>query len=451
MPTESAISSDSAGSLAGAITASCEPTENALRFSCAATVENEQSVTFRFWPTGNSSETIIFTSDQKTSEHSFHPYLMWAETAYSWEVEGQSDGAKASGSWHTTSLPENAQVTYEIEGTSSAEYVLFVSPCSEFVLIGSTEGQTVWYQAMDGGTGERIANVSWTEDHTFLANTTSRLVEYDAQGNEILVLKQGEDYEHDIHHEAYRKDGLTYVLYRFPVYVEGVLDAVEEGFYVFDGNTQIGDVRLTDSFGPEDRVDSTNPDYTDYSHSNSLSVDDVGDVIVSFRHQSSIAKIVGNPNSDNFGDWIWGLQGLSSDAGPGFPNDFSIVAPEGVVADFEQQHHAHFLPDGSLSLFDNRSISSEPARVLRIALDEVSRTASIEQAYLLPDDCSFAGGSAHTAAGNPIGTCAPTREAFEFDALSAEQVWYAQMTCVPVVGYLGNGFFIPRVIPWQKP
>ncbi len=85
----------------------------------------------------------------------------------------------------------------------------------------------------------------------------------------------------------------------------------------------------------------------DYAHVNSIQV--VGperDVVVSFRHLSSVFRIATRDHGDyEQGDVIWKLGGRDSDF------DF-VDDPDGGPC---AQHSAHLLPDGNLLLFDNGS------------------------------------------------------------------------------------------------
>lgn len=130
-------------------------------------------------------------------------------------------------------------------------------------------------------------------------------------------------------------------------------------------------ISLTDSYEPaSSAVQSGN--IWDAFHLNSIGLtDDKHDIIVSGRNTWTIYKI--NKGS---GDIIWRLGGQQS--------DFTI----GTGASFSWQHDARFLPNNTISLFDDNCCPSPtipadtpPAHGMVLQLDLVNMNASLQRSY----------------------------------------------------------------------
>jgi hypothetical protein len=111
----------------------------------------------------------------------------------------------------------------------------------------------------------------------------------------------------------------------------------------------------------------------DYCHANSVSEDRDGNLLVSLRHTSSVYKI-----SRRTGRTIWKLGGRDSSfrMGPG--------------TSFYYMHDAQAQPDGTYTIFDNRSAEFDKRRgttskVLRLGLDTKAKTATLVQDFLPPN------------------------------------------------------------------
>jgi hypothetical protein len=126
-----------------------------------------------------------------------------------------------------------------------------------------------------------------------------------------------------------------------------------------DSDEEIGE----DSEGTED-------DPFDAFHLNSIDVDRQGALLLSARHTHAVYSI-----DRATGAVRWRLGGRSSDFafGPG--------------AEFRWQHDARRLPDGTISLLDNRSADDTPSesRALVLAVDERARRATVAREITHPD------------------------------------------------------------------
>ena len=128
-------------------------------------------------------------------------------------------------------------------------------------------------------------------------------------------------------------------------------------------------------------------------------------------------------------------------------SDLALASDLGGPADFDRQHNPWLMPDGRLTMFDNRP-PPEASRIIDLRVDEVARTATIERAYTIPSDapagghCDYQGSSWRTPDGRPLATCAPVRTAYEFDPDTAEVTWSAEARCDG-----GSVTYIPRFVP----
>jgi hypothetical protein len=118
-------------------------------------------------------------------------------------------------------------------------------------------------------------------------------------------------------------------------------------------------------------VDNPIPKGYDILHWNS--VEPAGDsVIASFRHLDAVYKIRKSTRR-----LAWKLGGTRTPKSLRVRND-----PDSYT--FGGQHDAQLLPDGTLTVFDNRTGLGAP-RAVRFAIDEKSRTATLLQSITDPD------------------------------------------------------------------
>ena len=121
------------------------------------------------------------------------------------------------------------------------------------------------------------------------------------------------------------------------------------------------------------RANGATPDKDGYdvAHFNALSEDGKGGLIVSFRHLDAVYRI---RKSDGAIDWKLG--------GTTTSRSLSVIAGDAdKVRHLAAQHDVRALPDGSISIYDNRTATGESPRVTRWSVNARSRTAVLLERF----------------------------------------------------------------------
>jgi hypothetical protein len=122
----------------------------------------------------------------------------------------------------------------------------------------------------------------------------------------------------------------------------------------------------------------------DYSHANTVSLDNDGNILLSNRHMSEITKV-----DRNTGDIIWRMGGKK--------NQFTFIneRPENAPLYFSYPHHIQRLANGNIIFFDNgNQRKTKYSRVVEYQLDETNKTATLVWEYRhTPDIYASAQGS----------------------------------------------------------
>ena len=169
-------------------------------------------------------------------------------------------------------------------------------------------------------------------------------MELDEQFREVARFRTVGLVNTDGHDSILLPDGSRYLLAYEPNASTGKIDAViqqvgADGQVLFEWNS-----KDHVDIAAESMVPSTDPDY---AHVNSIQVMSDGDLLVSFRHLSSVFKIARIAH-DGFaeGAVVWKLGGRAS--------DFTFVDTEGAADGGPcAQHTATELGNGDIMVFDN--------------------------------------------------------------------------------------------------
>jgi hypothetical protein len=148
----------------------------------------------------------------------------------------------------------------------------------------------------------------------------------------------------------------------------------------------------------------------DLVHWNSIQPAGNGSVIASFRHLDAVYKI-----DKSTGAIVWKLGGTSR------PESLNVIG-DPFAYTFGGQHDARLLPDGTVTVFDNRTDLNSPPRAVRFRIDETAGTATLLQSISDPDV--------------PLsGCCGSARRLSNGDWL----IDWGQATDHPIGGYEANG------------
>ncbi len=245
------------------------------------------------------------------------------------------------------------------------------------------------------------------------------IVELDAQFREVRRLRTQGLAHTDGHDAILEPDGSAYLMSYEPDSATGWTDAVIQHL------SPTGEVLF--EWNSADHVDIAaetviNAGNRDYAHINSFEVMDDGDLLVSFRHLSSVFKIAREAH-DGFdqGDVVWRLGGRRS--------DFTFVDADGAPDEGPcAQHTATQLADGHVMVFDNRAweydplcvdpadpsappVARKPSRIVEWALDETTMEAREVKDLRVGDRYAiFAGSAQRLDNGNTmVGWAAETR------------------------------------------
>lgn len=135
----------------------------------------------------------------------------------------------------------------------------------------------------------------------------------------------------------------------------------------------------------------------DLLHINSIDLQPNGDYIVSARHLDAVFRI----DRSNNGKVLWILGGSSTVANKDLAPHMTIIGDP--LGGPKRMHDARLGADGVLTMFDNRSATGQPPRIVAYQLDEVAHTATMlwQRTYPDPAGQSFGLGSARR---NPDGS-----------------------------------------------
>lgn len=417
---------------------------NALRAHCTVTATPPAPVTLTWGPSSDPARESWVVPQGETEAT-----LLWLEPRAVHEITAtHAGGGEATASVETGELPLDVQIDYRPTGTSSVERLLFESRCedSSTVVIASTAGATEWYQEFSPDEPDaEVLSTMMTDRGTVVAlggggDPVDWIREYDLAGNLVF---EATEFPELLHHDVFERDQVYYVLFHedYP-HTDGRVYKLD-GFYIVDASANIvGTWRLLDHIDTKQLESAPGASPVDFSHANSIHADENGDVLVSFRHMSALAKVRGDWTAPDFGEVIWWLGG-----DPGAPNpnsDLDITSSAGIVGGFRRQHHAVRVGD-RLTVFDNQP-DDVNSRLLSMTVDEAGGAVDIDEVYVLDRHCDFQGSYYPLPNGNALGSCAALGKVYEFLQGAAKPHYTMSAQC-----FLGEADAVFRMTPVDAP
>jgi hypothetical protein len=299
-------------------------------------------------------------------------------------------------------------------------------PCTSdaaAVVYDTGTGDLLWYQELDpGGQFGAVDMLVFTEDHTVLGESVGDVIEVDLMGNDLVRLNDldrrfgvtARGLFGNFHHDIAKHDGVYYVTYQEQVGA-GRGDVLDN-LVIFDATG----AELARWFAIDHLA--LPADWSgDFLHTNTITVDPDGDILLSWLGQDAIAKIDGDWTSPTFGDPLWLLEGGNGQLGSTITTDWTGVGGEDG---FDGQHSLFLRADGRLMVLDNAH-----GRGLVIDLDEAAGTAAVTGAYETREDrCGPQGTARSTVAGNPVVGCTGDWVR-EYDLATGAPLWEAEVQC----------------------
>lgn len=414
----------------------CVVTSNALRYTCTVNVEPAQPVTLSFVRNDGLSASRTVVGDASVATHDLPLYFMSPEVAYDVSVIATAwPGYPATTTIDVGPALEAVASSLEVTGTSTMGMIGTHFPCDSVaiaVVYDTGTGDLLWYQLLEAG-GQLGSNdmVQFTEDFTVLGESQGDVIEVDLLGNDVIRLENqdtalGIDADGlfgNFHHDIMKRNGVYYAFYQESYGGGGFNEDILDTVVIFDGTG----AELARWY-PIDHIELPVDWNGDFLHTNTIFVDEAGDIHLSWLSQATILKIVGDWNAPDFGTPVWLIDG-DDDAGMGtVAVDWSAV---GGSNEFADQHSLIVRPDGRLQLLHN-----DDGRGLVISVDEVGLTATVDAEYPAHENsCGPQGTSRSTLGGNAVVGCAG-EWVREFDGVTGDMLWEAEVIC----GDGGNPF-----------
>ena len=359
------------GTLGAAITSTVHLLErNALIARVAGQVPVSGTVQIQYWFDGGQILKSRISSVSATS-YSAHIVRLRPETRYNYKVLLTDDSGAThiskQGSFISGGLPAAlANATFDVvQGKSSypIAFLDFRQKSFHGLVAIDSDGYIVWYYQAAEGHEPYVMDQRENGNIVYLDGgigvVANGIAEITPLGVEVTRLDDSCPPYGPIHHEVkLLSDGRVIYLSRaIREWSDGTGNIPQEGdtLGVWDPDTGHNEIvwNIFDHVSPKDRTfpdsDTTLPEQfmwggcdrnetvQDWSHGNSIHVNDDGTVLVSFRHLDQIIKL-----SADFKEVIWRL------GGPG--GEFIFLDPQDR---FYHQHSAIELDNGNVLLFDN--------------------------------------------------------------------------------------------------
>lgn len=385
---------------------------NALRVAIEFELKNPKAAYIQYWEDKNKDLVFSTNTSPVNLKHSIKLVGLLEDRDYKFKVmEASTMLAKESeeATFHTASIPRAMlrMLWTEKADQSFTGYILSqrarLKGDHGFVYMLNNNGETTWYNKVSG-----LPKLSyWTENNTVLLlsgnpkherSAGDHIFEFDVYGNELINLDLTQiSTPIEAHHEIrYAHDGSLLTL----IYDRKIVDLTAQGGKSDQEIKGDAIVRLDKTgkilwkWSVFDVLDPLTSTYAfdslgEWGHANTLSIDQDGNYLISFRDWNEIWKI----NSTN-GSLIWKL---------GEKGDFKLSSE----FNFSGQHAIHINPRGEYMMFDN-GVKNKRSRILSFTLNEEAKTVDVKLNIRLPENLySEKRGSAYFMDSERILVCSP--------------------------------------------
>jgi len=375
---------------------------NVLRIEVLFEITQDAMVEITYW---SDQDTVRLRDSKKAGENNFILIGLEPEEKYSFVLSTKNSNKEVEtelGVFKTNKLPDDFPVFDLVidSGNVFAGYLLLrytKKPARQIII--NNKAHVVWYQDFDTTI---FRPSTFTKEQTLLSIENTKLIkEYDLYGNILFELHKGEKgFDKLIHHEIIKNKNNYLALTREKqvfdlseigggkadtVKSDGILVLDDDGnkvweWSIFDVENPVADKNILKMIG-------------DWGHANSLSIDENGNYLISFRLFDQVWNI-----DAITGEVLWKL---------GLNGDFDMAENDY----FFKQHAAHINADGDLMLFDNGNIFNPISRSLSFNIDNENRKLSLKTKVILPDSLhTFKMGSAYLIPENKFLICASTKQ-----------------------------------------
>lgn len=305
------------------------------------------------------------------------PYATeWAQT-WTWPLPtGGAVDALSAAPLQPTALPvDYPMISITLPATSTNEGYIFLSNLSDYhsylLILDPTSGDPVYYQRMEPSRKtldfkrqpnglltyyDSLYGVFYAMDDTYkIVRTYAAGNGYRADHHDLQVLPDG-------HYLLFIWDWRTMDLSK--VVPGGKPKALVVGLIVQEldaSDLVVFEWRSWDHIAITETTEDLTAQRVNYTHGNAIERDYDGNILISARNLDQIIKL-----NRQTGEMMWRLGGQK--------NDFTLLDD---VQFFHRQHDIRRLPNGHITLFDNRSdLTPYYSRAVEYALDETAKTAT---------------------------------------------------------------------------
>lgn len=420
----------------------CTADFNVLRYHCDVATSAPAAVTVTISAEGETP--LVFRSSELASAHTV---ATWGYTALTtWSVSAAVDGGSGDPVVTTVDvgeLPDSVDnaATVVVDTPEAVVDTFLVNfgcvPYPERVLIYDRHGHLRWYQPIEALGGTSVRGMQVTPEQTVLAVIDHQAIaEWNLAGELVFEAQRGAG-DPPFHHDAHRRGDYVYGLFsEVRSYPDG--DYVLDGFKVFDrAATPIAEWHLADMPGVAPTGGLPNPggvgywggefdNVSDWSHTNSIWVDDDGNAVLSFRYQEALMQIGGDPDAPGFAEHHWTLVG-----GTHSQLTTTLALTSAVTDDlhFEDQHGLWSPGPGEYMFLDNGDMPGVPSRALRVRVDAAAATAEITEVWPVPESCPGQGSAFLLGNGDALVDCAQSRTIYELAPTTGDVQFALNLEC----------------------